>query len=112
MNGDPTVLGMINKNLDDIKTSVDDIKEDLKNGAVKFENHEQRLLNVEGKTKLNEKITIEHIKNKEKHYNPHYSESFKQRMWRKRGEIGVAAGGGASIVGLVVAVAKYILEWI
>jgi len=112
MSGEPTVLGMINEKLGDISEDVKDIKEDLKNGAIKMENHEQRILTVEGKTKLNEKITVEHIRNKEKHYNPHYSESFRQRVWRKKGEIGVATGGSVGIVSLVFAILKFGLELI
>lgn len=112
MGGEPTVLGMINESLTEIKCDVKEIKDDLKNGAVKLENHEQRILNVEGKTTLNEKITVEHIRNKEKHYNPHYSETFRQRVWRKRGEIGVATGGSIGIGSLLFALLKFGLELI
>ncbi len=110
--GDPTVLGMINEKLGDISEDVKDIKKDMKNGAVKMENHEQRLINVEGKTMLNEKVTIEHIKNKEKHYKPYYSETFRQRTWRKKGDIGVATGGSLTVITAVLAIMKYVLEWI
>lgn len=110
--GDPTVLGMIHSKLGDISTDVKEIKNDMKEGAVKMENHEQRLLNVEGKTKLNEKITIEHIKNKKKHYNPYYSETFRQRTWRRKGDIGVATGGSLTVLTVVLAIMKFVLEWI
>jgi len=104
--GDPTVLGMINDNLKEIKTDVKEIKGELKKGAVKMENHEQRIVSVENKTTLNEKITVEHITNKKKHYNPHYSESFGQKIKRKRGEIAVGAGGGGLIGAIIILILK------
>lgn len=99
--GEPTVLGMINENLGEIKEDIKEIKGDLKNGAVKLENHEQRMLSVEKKATLNENVTLKHIENKEKHYNPYHSESFGQKVRRKKGEIGIASAGGG-LIGLLI----------
>jgi len=106
--GEPTVLGMINESLTEIKGDVKEIKSDMKNGAVRMENHEQRIKQVEQKATLNENITVEHIKNKQKHYNPHYSESFGQKVWRKKGEIGVSIGGGVGLFSLIIALIELI----
>jgi len=103
---DPTPLQMINDNLKEIKTDVKEIKEDMKNGAVKMENHEQRIRQVEKKGKVTERIIIEHVKNKKKHHMPHYSETFRQRVGRKKGEIAVGASGGGLIGAIIILILK------
>ena len=107
MSDEPSVLGMINKNLDTISGDVKDIKQEMKNGAVKMENHEGRLKNVEKDTKELKGNFRTHVTNKEKHYNPHYSESFGQKVRRKKGEIGVASAGGGLIGLLIFLIEKY-----
>jgi len=101
MGGEPTVLGMINTNLEGISKDVKDIKTDLKNGAVKMENHEGRIKANASGLKATQKMSIKHIENKEKHYNPYHSESFGQKIIRKKGEISVASVGGG-LIGLII----------
>lgn len=89
---EPTVLSMINTNLGDISTDVKEIKRDMKSGAVKMENHEVRLGTVE-----------KHIDDPKIHYNPYYSESIPQKLWRKKPEIAAGGGLGTVIVGIIIA---------
>jgi len=91
MTGEPTVLGMINKNLDTISGDIKEIKDDMKNGAVKMENHSVRLENIEtdvkdlknGQKKIKEKV-FDHATDKKVHYNQGYKETFSQRTWRRK----------------------------
>ena len=107
MGGEPTVLGMINENLKEIKAEQKKVTECMTNMKVKQENHEQRLLHVETKGRATDGIIIEHIKNKEKHYNPYYSETFGEKVRRKKGEIAVGGGLGTAISSLILAILKF-----
>jgi len=92
--GDPTVLGMINANLENISFDLNEIKKELKNGAVRMENHNVRLKNIEcdvrdltnGQKKIKKEL-YNHVNNREDHYNQGYKETIPQRMWRKKVEI-------------------------
>ena len=70
---------------------------------LKLEN-ERRKAEVE-KANLKQNMTegafIKHVQNKEKHYNPFYSESLRQKLWRKKPEIVAGGGAGAFIIGLL-----------
>jgi len=96
MSSDPTVLGMINDKLTGISTDVKEIKKDMRTGAVKMENHRVRLENIEtdvteikeGQKKIKETFW-KHTLDKKKHYNQGFEETFTQRAWRKKGEIGL-----------------------
>lgn len=57
---------------------------------IKQENHEGRIKKNESDMKNIGKMALEHIKNKEKHYNPYYNESFPAKIWRKKAELGSA----------------------
>lgn len=107
MDGDPTVLGMINKNLDDISKDVKEIKKDMKAGAVMMENHSGRISHIEedvkelssGQKKIKETV-YNHATDKNLHYNQGYEETFTEKAWRKKGEIIFSAILG-SITGLI-----------
>ena len=106
--GDPTVLGMINDNLNDISTDVKEIKKDMKAGAVKMENHDVRLGNVEhdvkdlsnGQKKIKETVWG-HANDKKVHYNQGYEETFGQRTWRRKDLIALMTGIFALITVMV-----------
>jgi len=108
MSDDPTVLGMINDNVKEIKADVKEIKKDMKEGAIKMENHSVRLGNIEsdvinlkdGQKKIKETIW-EHIRNKKTHYNQGYTETFGQRTWRRKDLIALLTGMFA-LISLVV----------
>lgn len=48
----------------------------------------------------------QHKSDMEKHYNPYYSETVAQKLWRKKPEIATGGGLGA----LIVLVLKFVLE--
>jgi len=88
---DPTVLGMINKNLEGISADVKEIRKDLKDGAVTMGKHDIRLGNIEndvkdlkkGQKKIKESV-YNHANDKKSHYNQGYKETFTQRTWRRK----------------------------
>lgn len=98
MGDDPTVLSMINDNLNSINTNIDEIKRDMKSGAVTMGKHDVRLGHIEddvkslkkGQKKIKESV-YNHANDKKVHYNQGYKETFKQRAWRKKGEIGITS---------------------
>lgn len=98
MADDPTVLGMINRKLEDISCDVKDIKKEMKEGAVRMENHSVRLKEMEcdvkdlkdGQKKIKEAV-YNHAGDKKMHYNQGYHETFSEKIWRKKAEIIVSA---------------------
>ncbi len=99
MDGDPTVLGMINKNLNVISKDVKEIKEDMKSGAVTMGKHDVRLGHIEsdvkelknGQKKIKESMW-KHVNSKIVHYNQGYTETFTQRTWRRKDLIALLTG--------------------
>lgn len=93
---EPTVLGMINDKLTDISSDVKEIKTELKESAIKAENHDVRLIDMErdvkeiikGQKKI-KKDLYDHIADKKTHYNQGYKETIPQKVIRKRWEISV-----------------------
>ena len=105
---DPTVLGMINDNLNEIKVDVKEIKKDMKSGAVKMENHNVRLGNIEGdvkdlktgQKKIKESM-YDHANDKKEHYNQGHKETFTQRTWRRKDLIALTTAITA-IIGIIM----------
>lgn len=97
--GDPTMLGMINENVKEIKSDVKEMRKELKEGAVKMENHSGRLKHIEknikelsnGQKKIKETIW-NHSNNKKTHYNQGFKETFPQRTWRRKDLIALMTG--------------------
>lgn len=50
---------------------------------------------------MGENAFIRHVQNKEKHYNANYNETLRQKLWRKKPEIGAGGLVGVLITGLV-----------
>ena len=88
---EPTVLGMINNNLNCISADVKEIKDDMKKGAVKMENLDVRLGHVECDQEELKGNFTEHIKNKKKHYNQGYEDTLKDRLGRRKAEITIGS---------------------
>lgn len=86
---EPTVLGMINRNLNDISIDVKEIKADIKAGAVKMENHDVRLGNIEICQKELKDDFQHHVTNKKKHYNQGYEDTVLKRLSRRKIEISI-----------------------
>ena len=110
IDGDPSVLGMINDNLKTISTDVKEMRKELKHGAVKMENHSGRLSHVEkdvkelsnGQKKIKKEL-FNHKNNRKEHYNQGFKETIPQRMWRKKGEIGIIT----SVLGLITLIVNH-----
>ena len=108
MSDDPTVLGMINGNLNEIKSDIKVIKTDMKSGAIQMENHNVRLGNIEGdvkdlkngQKKIKESLW-KHVNAKKEHYNQGHKETFTQRTWRRKDLIALMTGI-AAIVGFIM----------
>lgn len=79
------IYDLVKETRDDVRA----IKTDLKNGAVKMENHEGRIGRVETDVSEIKEMTIEHVRNKKKHYNMGYKETVPQKIWRKKVELGL-----------------------
>lgn len=103
---DPTVLEMINDNLKDLKLGQVQTNRCLTDIKVGQKDHDNRIQSLEKKTIFTEAMIIEHIKNKDKHYNPFYAETFGQKVKRKKGEIAVGAGGGTLLSSVVLLILK------
>lgn len=103
---DPTVLELINDNLKDLKIGLKATNRCLTNIKVNQASFDARLNAIELKSELTENIVVEHIKNKNKHYNPYYSETFAQKIKRKKGEIAVGAGGGTLLSSIILLILK------
>ena len=86
MSDDPTVLGMINDNLNSISSDVKEIKKEMKTGAVLMENHEGRIGQLEKDRSIVRKTFVKHINNKKKHYNQGYKEGPVDKVLRKKYE--------------------------
>jgi len=67
--------------------------------------------NISGSLKNLKASFSEHIKDKSSHFNPHFNETTKERVWRKRAEIGVILGGSGGELGLILFIAKT-MGWI
>ncbi len=77
-----------------------------------FESQNEMKLNInnlqnENKEGIKERNLLfkylnKHIRNREKHFNPYYSESTTDKLKRKKVEIGVSIGGGVSITTIIV----------
>ena len=106
MSDDPTVLGMINRNLTSLNLKVDGLVKDKGQTDVKIENHEGRLNTVESSEKINHEVFIKHIENKNKHFNPYYSESYGEKIRRKSPEIITGVSVSTIISGIVIAILK------
>ncbi|MHA1662536.1 MAG: hypothetical protein ACTSVR_04700 [Candidatus Thorarchaeota archaeon] len=87
-------IGMVYDLVKETRNAVSEIKDDLKNGAVKMENHNVRLGHIEadvkdlktGQKKIKTDLW-EHINSKKKHYNQGYTETIPQKVARKKVEI-------------------------
>jgi len=58
------------------------------------------------KQNMTEEAFVRHVQNKDKHFNPYYSETLRQKLWRKKPEIAAGGGAGALIVALVTLLLK------
>lgn len=93
---EPTVLGMINKNLNDIKDNQGEANKSLTSIQVSLENHNVRMKNLEqsqrrieaGQKKI-KKDLYEHIGDKKKHHIQGYKETIPQKLVRKKLEISI-----------------------
>lgn len=111
MSGDPTVLGMINKNLTEINVDIKEIKEDLKSGAVKMENHEQRIRQNSKKAKAAIQKIEKHEDKKEVHWNEAIAnETLPQRLRRKLPTYTIVGGGSAGGLYLIIEIIKWAIE--
>lgn len=107
----PTVLSMINNNLNSINTNIDEIKTELKDGAVKMENHEQRIRQNSKKAKAAIRKIEKHEDKKEVHWNDAIAnESFPQRLRRKAPVYTVVGGGSAGCLYLLFEIIKWALN--
>lgn len=98
---DPTPLEMIYEKLKTLEEKMDKVitcQIDLK---IQDEVLKAKLSSLElQQIQVQSDLDI-HKKDMEKHYNPFYSETLKQRIWRKKAEITLGGGLGALIVGLI-----------
>ena len=60
---------------------------------------------------MGEQAFLRHIENKEKHYNPYYSETYWETMGRKKPESATSITVGGISFGIILAAANY-LGWI
>lgn len=93
---EPTVLSMINDNLNTIAEDQKDIKTSVQRIDKAQAVDSQRLDYLEGDVKdlttgqkKIKKAMFNHSIDKKVHYNQGYKETFPQRAWRKKGEIGL-----------------------
>ena len=97
---DPMVLGMINKSLNDIGTDVKEIKTKLGEGALAMNDMKHGIRNLETKVEVLEdgqkkikKTLYDHTESdegKKKHYMQGYTETFPQKVWRRKDVITLA----------------------
>jgi hypothetical protein len=109
MSGDPTILGMIDQRLERMETDqkdtartlfekIDNICSTTVDLKISDEVMKAKIAFVESlNVRTNELLLTvtmrldEHVKNLDTHFNPYYSETIPQKLWRKKPEI--AAGG-------------------
>lgn len=84
--------------------ALDEVKECQTKLKVKDAEIEGDIEKIKAEKKATEQILIRHVENREKHYNPFYTESLGEKLWRKKPEI--AAGG---ILGTVLSIIALIL---
>ena len=108
MTGDPTVLGMINDNLKEIKdeqkkitSCMTGMKVDVATTKVKVDNLETDVKDLKTGQKKIKKEMFNHAIDKKVHYNQGYKETFPQRVYRKKGELGLI-GTAVTIITLII----------
>ena len=108
---DPTVLGLINDNLKSLNRKMDEVCLGQNDLRISDAEMKARLSAVElkGVQQYEEMHALEnrfrdHYKDGDLHFNPHFSETIGEKLWRKKPEI--ATGGG---LGALIATALYYL---
>ena len=92
-------IDMVYDLVKETREDVSEIKKDMKDGAVKMENHTVRLGHIEddvkclkkGQKKIKESV-FNHADDKKVHYNQGYKETFSQRTWRRKDLIALMTG--------------------
>lgn len=102
MNGDPTVLGMINDNLKEIKEEQKKVTSFMSQMKVDVATNTVKLDNIKSDQKELKSDFQHHVRNKKKHYNQGYVETLPQKVIRKKGEIGVG--------GVIAAVIAFLMN--
>lgn len=103
-------IDMVYDLVKETRNDVSDIKKDMKTGAVTMGRHDLRLGHIEddvkslktGQKKIKETV-FNHANDKKVHYNQGFKETFPQRVWRKRGEIGLTT----SLLGIITIIVNH-----
>ena len=98
---DPTVLGMINDNLTEIKTEQKKVTDCMGKMKVSIATNTVRLNQMGDEQKELKKDFQHHVQNKKKHYNQGYVETLPQKILRKKGEL-TAGGLIATVIAVLV----------
>lgn len=86
---DPTVLGMINDNLNDIKAEQKKVTSCMTSMKVNIATNTVKLEQLDDGQKELKKNFQHHINNKKKHYNQGYQDTMRNRLGRRKVEISI-----------------------
>ena len=69
----------------------------LKDAEIKGEIEKLKL-----EKKMGDEAFIRHVQNEDKHFNPYFNETLRQKLWRKKPEIAAGGGLGTLLAGLIL----------
>ena len=87
--------------------AIDKERECTTNLKLENERRKGEVREVKLKQKMTEEAFVRHVQNPEKHFNPFYNETLRQKLWRKRPEIVAGGGLGSLIVAIILGLLKY-----
>lgn len=106
MGGEPTVLGMIHESVKRIEKKQDEITKCVTQN--KMDINELKL-----GQKVTEEAFVRHVQNEEKHFQPYFNETLRQKLWRKKVEIAAGGGVGAGAITIIALLLKIleVINW-